>query len=162
VVELSHKSWLVAGLIPGVERQPIKKLEPGEKGLLDLLNCWHKQAEKAGHRIARIAKTDHFARSRPSRRRMPTLDLWRVNHYHQRHTLARLGICGFNPKLKKAPERLELLCTPEGEPIPPNTLAELQRDLARMTVRGGLASAVYASRAELPPPHARLASGWLG
>jgi len=30
VVELSHKSWLVAGLIPGVERQPLKKLEPGE------------------------------------------------------------------------------------------------------------------------------------
>jgi transposase len=75
VVELSHKSWLVVGLIPGVERQPIKKLEPGEKGLLDLLNCWHKQAEKAGHRIDRIAKTDHLAGSRPSRRRMPTLNL---------------------------------------------------------------------------------------
>ena len=46
-------------------------------------------------------------------------------------TLARLGIRGFNPKLKKAPERVEHLRTPEGEPIPPNTLAELQRDLAR-------------------------------
>jgi transposase len=46
-------------------------------------------------------------------------------------TLARLGIRSFNPKLKKAPERLEHLRTPEDEPIPPNTLAELQRDLAR-------------------------------
>ena len=46
-------------------------------------------------------------------------------------TLARLGIRNFNPKLKKAPERLEHLRTSEGEPIPPNTLAELQRDLAR-------------------------------
>jgi transposase len=46
-------------------------------------------------------------------------------------TLARLGIRSFNPKLKKASERLDHLRTPEGEPIPPNTLAELQRDLAR-------------------------------
>ena len=46
-------------------------------------------------------------------------------------TLARLGIRSFNPKLKKAPERLEQLRTPEGEPIPPNALAELQRDMAR-------------------------------
>jgi transposase len=46
-------------------------------------------------------------------------------------TLARLGIRNFNPKLKTAPGRLEHLRTPEAEPIPPNTLAELQRDLAR-------------------------------
>jgi transposase len=46
-------------------------------------------------------------------------------------TLARLGIRGFNPKLKKAPECLEALRTPEGEAIPPNTLAELKRDMER-------------------------------
>ena len=45
--------------------------------------------------------------------------------------LARLGIRGFNPKLKKAAERLDGLRTPEGEPIPPNTLAELRRDMER-------------------------------
>jgi len=45
--------------------------------------------------------------------------------------LARLGIRSIDPQLEKAPERLEQLRTPEGEPIPPNTLAELQRDLAR-------------------------------
>src|ERR1700694_3316279 len=38
---------------------------------------------------------------------------------------------GFSPKLKKAAERLEGLRTPEGEPIPPNTLAELRRDMER-------------------------------
>ena len=45
--------------------------------------------------------------------------------------LSRLGIRGFNPKLKKAAERLEDLRTPEEEPIPPNTLAELRRDMER-------------------------------
>ena len=46
-------------------------------------------------------------------------------------TLVRLGVRGFNPKLKKAAERLEGLRTPEGEPIPPNTLSELYRDMER-------------------------------
>jgi transposase len=46
-------------------------------------------------------------------------------------TLIRLGIRRFNPKLKKAAERLEGLRTPEGEPIAPNTLAELRRDMER-------------------------------
>src|SRR6201993_3998699 len=45
--------------------------------------------------------------------------------------LIRLGIRGFNPKLKKAAERLGALRPPEGEPIPPNTLAELRRDIVR-------------------------------
>lgn len=45
--------------------------------------------------------------------------------------LTRLGIRNFNPKLKKASERLEHVRTPEGEPIPPNTLAELRRDMER-------------------------------
>jgi transposase len=46
-------------------------------------------------------------------------------------TLIRLGIRGFNPKLKNAAKRLEGLRTPEGEAIPPNTLAELRRDMER-------------------------------
>jgi transposase len=46
-------------------------------------------------------------------------------------TLIRLGIRGFNPKLKKAADRLEGLRTPDGELIPPNTLAELHRDMKR-------------------------------
>lgn len=47
-------------------------------------------------------------------------------------TLARLGIRQFNPKLKRASERLAQLRTPDDEPIPPNTLAEMQRDLERL------------------------------
>ncbi len=50
VVELSKSSWLVAGIIPGVERQPLKKLAPDEDGLLKLLERWRAQAEKAGTR----------------------------------------------------------------------------------------------------------------
>ena len=45
-------------------------------------------------------------------------------------TLARLGIRNFNPTLRKAAERLTTVHTPEGMPLPPNTLAELQRDMA--------------------------------
>ena len=37
VIELSKESWLVAGIVPGVERQPLKKLEPDENELLRLL-----------------------------------------------------------------------------------------------------------------------------
>ena len=55
VVELSKGSWLVAGIIPGVERQPLKKLAPDEDGLLKLLERWRAEAEKAGHKITRIA-----------------------------------------------------------------------------------------------------------
>ena len=33
-IEMSQSSWLVAGMIPGVERQPLKKLEPDEDPLL--------------------------------------------------------------------------------------------------------------------------------
>ena len=44
------------------------------------------------------------------------------------------GIRNFNPKLKKASERLGQLRTPEGEPLQPNTLAELLRDMERRRI----------------------------
>jgi transposase len=47
-------------------------------------------------------------------------------------TLARFGIRGFKPTLRRAPERLVGLLTAEGTPPPPNTLAELRRDMARL------------------------------
>jgi transposase len=46
--------------------------------------------------------------------------------------LARLGIRNFKPNLRKAAERLAGLRTPEGAALPPNTLAELRRDIARL------------------------------
>ena len=56
VIEMSLSSWLVAGpLVPGVERQPLKKLKTDEHALLTLLHRWRAEAEKAGHRIALIA-----------------------------------------------------------------------------------------------------------
>jgi transposase len=51
--------------------------------------------------------------------------------------LVRLGVRGFHPGLRNAPERLEKVRTPEGAALPPNILAELRRDLARLRfVRG--------------------------
>ena len=55
VIEMSLTSWLVAGIVPGVERQPLKKLGVDERALLKLLHRWREEAEKAGHRIKRIA-----------------------------------------------------------------------------------------------------------
>jgi transposase len=46
--------------------------------------------------------------------------------------LARLGIRNFKPNLRKASERLAGLRTPEGVGLPPNTLAELRHDMARL------------------------------
>src|SRR5260370_34606238 len=55
VIEMSLSSWLVAGIVPGVERQPLKKLAVDESALLKLLHRWRGEAEKAGRRIERIA-----------------------------------------------------------------------------------------------------------
>ena len=46
--------------------------------------------------------------------------------------LVRMGVRGFKPTLRNAPERLEALRTPEGVALPPNTLAELRRDMTRL------------------------------
>ena len=35
VVEMSKASWLVSGVVPGVERQPLKKLEPERRRCCD-------------------------------------------------------------------------------------------------------------------------------
>ena len=47
-------------------------------------------------------------------------------------SLARLGVRGFKPTLRNAPERLEALRTLEDTPLPLNTLAELRRDINRL------------------------------
>src|SRR3981189_132901 len=54
VIEMSLSSWLVAGIVPGVERQPLKKLAVDESALLKLLNRWREEAERAGGRTERI------------------------------------------------------------------------------------------------------------
>jgi transposase len=203
VVELSALSWLVAGLVPGLAREPLKKQGADPVGLLRLLNRWREEAAKAGKTIARIAVAFEAGRdgfwlarwllaqgietyvihptsipvSREHRRAksdridtqllkrsflgwlrgeakhcsmaaIPTLaqeDARRASREHEtlvgertrlvsrmKATLVRFGIRGFNVKLKKAVERLAALRGAEGEPLPPNTLAELRRDMARL------------------------------
>src|SRR5438445_1398110 len=203
VVEMSPSSWLVGGVVPGIERQPRKKLEPSPERLLALLHRWRDEAVRAGRMITRIAlafeagrdgfwlarwlaargieahvihassvavsrehrraKTDRldtellkrgflgWLRGEPghcSMARVPTIaeeDAKRPNRERDclvgertrivnriKSTLARLGIRNFKPTLRKAAERLATVHTPEGVPLPPNTLAELQRDMARL------------------------------
>src|SRR5256885_2933559 len=55
VVELSQSSWLVAGMLPGIERQPRQKLEPSPERLLGLLHRWRDEAVRAGRTVTRIA-----------------------------------------------------------------------------------------------------------
>src|SRR5208282_655100 len=205
VVEMSQSSWLVAGMVPGVDRQPLKKLEPDPDALLRLLERWRAEAVKTGRTVERIvlayeagrdgfwlarwlqargievsvihstsvavsrehrrAKTDRLDTAmlmrvfvgwlrgerghcgmvaiptaeeedakRPSRERESLVGERTRITSRMKSALARLGIRGFKPQLRKAPERLAALRTPEGSAIPPNTLDEIRRDMARLAV----------------------------
>jgi hypothetical protein len=54
VIEMSQSKWLVAALVTGVERQPLKKLDVQEEALLKLLHRWRNEAGQAGREIKRI------------------------------------------------------------------------------------------------------------
>jgi transposase len=45
----------VSGIVPGVERQPLKKPEPDATALLRLIERWRNEAVRAGRPISRIA-----------------------------------------------------------------------------------------------------------
>ncbi len=53
-VEMSQSSWLVAGMVPGLVCQPLKKLEPDPDQLQRLLQRWRAEAVKSGQTIERI------------------------------------------------------------------------------------------------------------
>jgi transposase len=219
VVELSLKRWLIAGLVPGVAREPLKKQDADPDALLNLLYRWRDEAVKAGKTIARIvvafeagrdgfwlarwlrarqievyvihpssvpvprehrrAKTDRIdtqllkrsflgwlrgERKHCSMAAIPTAaeeDARRPSREHQRlreestalisrmkSTLVRFGIRNFNVKLVKACERLEALRGPERVPLPPNTLAEMRRDMARLRLVREQMKIIEKSRAE--------------
>jgi transposase len=219
VIEMSQSSWLVAAIVPGLERHPLKKLAVDEAGLLRQLERWREEAGKAGRKVTRIAvafeagrdgfwlarwlrargveahvihptsvavsrehrraKTDRldtellkraflgWLRGEPNHCSMaaiPSLeeeDARRPNREREalvaertrvinriRGCLARLGIRGFKPTLRRAPERLENLRTPEGDALPPNTLAELRRDMARLRLIRDQITEVEATRSE--------------
>jgi len=54
VLEISLSTWLVGGLVPGVVRQPAKKLGADEHELLKLIHRWRAEASRAGREIDRI------------------------------------------------------------------------------------------------------------
>jgi transposase len=64
--------------------------------------------------------------------------------------LTWLGIRGFKPELRKAWALLESLRTPEGLPIPPNTLDEMRRDIARLTMVRDQIKAIEQARLKRP------------
>jgi transposase len=203
VVEMSQSSWLVAAIVPGLGRHPLKKIEPDQEALLRLLRRWRDEAAGAGRAVGRTAvafeagrdgfwlarwlrahdveahvihptsvavsrehrraKTDRldtellkraflgWLRGEPDHCGMaavPTLaeeDAKRPSREREnlvaertrlvnriKGALARLGVCDFKPTLRSAAERLAGVRTPEGMPLPPNTLGELRRDMARL------------------------------
>jgi len=224
VIEMSQSSWLVGAIVPGISRQPLKKLVVEERELLRLLHRWRDEATKAGRMINRItvayeagrdgfwlarwlqgqgieahvihptsvavsrehrrAKTDRLdtellkraflgwlrgERGHCSMAMIPTPqeeDAKRPNREREglvgertrivnrmKSTLARLGIRDFKPTLRKAPERLTGLLTPEGVPLPPNTLAELRRDMARLRFVMGQIREIEAARLQQLEQH---------
>ena len=44
VIEMSQSNGLVAGLVPGLERRPLKKLSPDQDPLLKLVQRWRNEA----------------------------------------------------------------------------------------------------------------------
>ena len=55
VIEMSQASWLVAAIVPGIVRHPLKKLAVDEDALLRLLQRWQDEAIRAGRKVERIA-----------------------------------------------------------------------------------------------------------
>jgi transposase len=219
VIEMSQSSWLVAGVVPGIARHPLKKLAPDQDALLNLLHRWRAEAGQAGREIRRIAVAFEAGRdgfwlarwlrahgveahvihptsiavSREHRRaktdRLDTALLKRVflgwlrgepDHCHMaaiptleqedakrptrereglvgertrivnriKAALVRLGVRGFKPTLRNALERLDAVRTPEGTGLPPNTRAELHRDMARLRFVTEQIQQIEAARSE--------------
>src|ERR1043165_9879508 len=55
IIEMSRSSWLVAGIVPGIARHPLKKLAVDAAALLGLLERWRGEATQAGRQITRVA-----------------------------------------------------------------------------------------------------------
>src|SRR3712207_6855122 len=55
VIEMSQSSWLVAAIVPGLDRHPLKKIEPDQAALLRLLRRWREEAAEAGRGVRRVA-----------------------------------------------------------------------------------------------------------
>src|SRR6476660_9232509 len=73
VVELSQSSWLAAGVVPGIERRPLKKLDPDPTALLHLVEGWRDRATKAGRAITRTVLANVVCPHVPAGARAPPL-----------------------------------------------------------------------------------------
>src|SRR5437762_2471167 len=82
--------------------------------------------------MAKIPTPEEEDAKRPNRERENLVGERTRIVNRMKSTLARLGLRGFKPTLRQAAERLDRLRTAEGVPLPPNTLAELRRDMARL------------------------------
>jgi hypothetical protein len=98
--------------------------------------------------MAAIPTLEQEDAKRPSRERESLVGERTRIVNRMKGALARLGVHGFKPTLRGAPERLEALRTPEGAPLPPNTLAELRRDMARLRLVRDQIAEVEAARLE--------------
>ncbi|MCP3465644.1 hypothetical protein [Bradyrhizobium sp. CCGUVB23] len=54
VIEMAQSKWLAAAVVPGIKRQPLKRLDADAESLLKLLHRWRKEADQAGHPIRRV------------------------------------------------------------------------------------------------------------
>jgi transposase len=120
------------------------------------------RGERDHCRMAAIPTPDLEDARRPSRER-ETLSGERTRIINRmKSTLARLGIRNFKPHVRRAAERLAGLRTPDGAAVPPNTLAELRRDMARLDLVKEQIGEIERTRLERlrqPPadtPHAML------
>jgi transposase len=205
VIEMSLSSWLVAGMIPGVSRDPLKKIDPKPDELLELLHRWRDEAVKGGKEITRIAvayetgrdsfwlarwlrcrdidahvihatsvaisrehrraKTDRidtamlkrgflgWLRGEPghcSMAAVPTVEAEDAKRPHREReglvhertsivnkmkaVLIQFGVRNFNPSLRNALQKLDAVRTPEGVPLPLNTVAMLRRHMERKRI----------------------------
>jgi len=48
VIEMGQASWLVAAIVPGINRHPLKKIATDQEQLRQVLRRWAKEAETAG------------------------------------------------------------------------------------------------------------------
>ena len=216
---MSLASWLVAGMIPGVKREPRKKINPNPEVLLQLLYRWKDEAAKAGKEITRIAvayetgrdgfwlarwlrargidahvihatsvavsrehrraKTDRIDtamlqrgflgwlrgerghcsmatvptvaeedRKCPCRERESLVRVRTSTINRMKSILIQFGVRNFKPTLRKAPQKLADVRTPEGIPLPSNAVAALQRHMERFRILKEQIKAIEQTRLE--------------
>jgi transposase len=219
ILEMSLASWLVAALIPGVTREPLKKIAPDPEALLRLLHRWRDEAIKAGKEITRIsvayetgrdsfwlarwlrargidahvihatsvaisrehrrAKTDRIDTAmlrrgflgwlrgepghcsmaivpslaeedakRPHRERESLVQERTSTINRMKSILIQYGVRNFNPKLRKAAEKINAVQTPEGVPLPPNAASALRRHMERFRLINEQIKTIERTRAQ--------------